>query len=57
MRIKAVTKDESEEYVYKGYRRITTRGQMDYMVKIPINKREQLILTFDEIENNFYPVS
>ena len=57
MRIKAVTKDESEEYIYKDYRRIVTRGQMDYLVKIPINKREQLILTIDEIQNNFYPTN
>lgn len=56
MRIKAVTKDESEELLYAGYKLITSRGQMDYIVKIPTNKREQLILTIDEIQNNFYPV-
>ena len=57
MRIKAVTKDETEELTYKGYELITSRGQLDYLVKLPTNKREKLILTIDEVQNNFYPTS
>ena len=57
MRIKAVTKDETEDYRYKGYSLITSRGQVDYLVKLPTNKREQLILTIDEVQNNFYPTN
>ncbi|MCR5122771.1 MAG: hypothetical protein K6B74_10160 [Ruminococcus sp.] len=57
MRIKTVTKDESDEFLYKGYKRIVSRGQLDFLVKIPTNKRERLILTIDEVQNNFYPIS
>ncbi len=57
MRIKTVTKDESEAMLYKGYKRIVSQGQLDFLVKIPTNKREQLILTIDEVQNNFYPIS
>jgi hypothetical protein len=54
MRIRTVTKDETESYTHDGYRLIASRGQIDYLVKLPTNKREKLILTFDEVQNNFY---
>ncbi len=56
MRIKTTTKEESEEYIYDGYEIITSKGQIDYLVKLPTNKRETLILTIDEVQNSFYPV-
>ncbi len=57
MRIKTVTKNESEEYLYDGYTLIASRGQIDYLVKLPTNMREQMILTIDEVQNNFYPLN
>ncbi len=57
MRIKTVTKNESEEFLHDGYSLIASRGQIDYLVKLPTNMREQMILTFDEVQNNFYPLS
>jgi hypothetical protein len=56
MRIRTVTSDETEEYTHDGYRLIASKGQIDYLVKLPTDKREKLILTVDEIENNFYIV-
>ncbi|SDA16197.1 hypothetical protein SAMN02910447_01099 [Ruminococcus sp. YE71] len=57
MRIKTVRKDEAEELLYNGYRLIVSSGQIDYLVKLPTNKREKLILTIDEVQNNFYPIT
>lgn len=57
MRIAAVSKKESEEYIYDGYQLIQSRGQLDYLVKLPTNRREQLILTIDEVQNNFYTIN
>ena len=57
MRIKAAAGDETDEYLYDGYELITSQGQIDYLVKLPTNKREKMILTIDEVQNCFYPVS
>jgi hypothetical protein len=38
-----------------GYELITSKGQLNYYVKIPKDKAEQLVLTIDEVKNNFYP--
>lgn len=57
MRIKAAAGDETEEYLYKGYTLIVSSGQMDYLVKLPANSGEELILTLDEVQTNFYPVN
>lgn len=57
MRIMAVTGDETEEYLYNGYTLIVSSGQMDFLVKLPQNDTEQLILTIDEVQTNFYPVN
>lgn len=56
MRIAVVSKKFSEDYLYEGYELIQSKGQLDYFVKLPTNKREQLILTIDEVKNNFYLV-
>ena len=56
MRIAAVARRDSQEYVDDGYRLIANKGQLDYYVKLPEDKREQLILTIDEVKNNFYIV-
>ena len=56
MRIAASSKNESEEYFDDGYELISSKGQLDYLVKLPSDKREQLILTIDEVQNNFYIV-
>ena len=54
MRIRAVLREDSEDYLHDGYRLIETVGQLDYIVKLPTNKREPLILTIDEVQNSFY---
>lgn len=57
MRIRAVTRDETEKFTYDGYQLVTSSGQIDYLVKLPTNKREKIILTIDEVQNNFYTVN
>ena len=54
MRIKTTTKEDAEQYIYDGYELITSKGQVQYLVKLPTNKRETLILTIDEVQNCFY---
>ncbi len=57
MRIRAVRKDEAEELLHNGYQLIVSSGQIDYLVRLSTNKREKLILTIDEVQNNFYPIT
>lgn len=54
MRIAAESKNDSGKYIDDGYEVINTKGQMDYLVKLPVNQREALIPTFDEVKNSFY---
>ena len=56
MRVAVAAKQQSQSYIYDGYEVVTSAGQLDYLVKLPTNKREQLILTIDEVENNFYVI-
>ncbi|MBR1393167.1 MAG: hypothetical protein IJ561_04960 [Ruminococcus sp.] len=56
MRIAVAAKQQSQAYTYDGYEVITSMGQLDYLVKLPTNKRESLILTIDEVVNNFYVI-
>ena len=56
MRIAAVDRREGQGYVDDGYRLIANKGQLDYYAKLPEDKREPLILTIDEVRNNFYIV-
>lgn len=56
MRIASVSRKESTEYIDDGYKLIANKGQLGYYVKLPADKREQLILTIDEVKNNFYIV-
>lgn len=56
MRIVTVTNDETEDFLYDGYQLITSQGQIDYLVKLPTNKREKMILTIDEVQNCFYAI-
>lgn len=58
MRIKAASKDESEEYLHNGYRLIRSQGQIDYLVKLSASVREKkLVLTIDEVQNCFYIIN
>lgn len=54
MRVAVTAKNESDKLADDGYTLIENKGQLDYFVKLPSDKREQLILTIDEIKNNFY---
>lgn len=56
MRIAVCSKDETADFEYQGYEVIGSSGQLDYLVKLPINRREPLILTIDEVRNSFYIV-
>lgn len=56
MRIAVASKQQSQAYLYDGYQVVKSVGQLDYLVKLPNNKREQLILTIDEVKNNFYVI-
>lgn len=56
MRIAVSSKNTSDDYINDGYAVINSKGQLDYLVKLPADKREQLILTIDEVQNNFYIV-
>ncbi len=56
MRIAVSAKNESDTLADDGYILIDNKGQLDYFVKLPSDKREQLILTTDEVRNNLYIV-
>ena len=56
MRIAVANRKDSREYVDDGYRLIDSKGQLAYYVKLPVDKREQLVLTIDEVKNNFFIV-
>lgn len=56
MRVAVASKQQSQTFIYDGYQIVKSVGQLDYLVKLPTNKREQLILTIDEVKNNFYVV-
>ncbi|MEG0614561.1 MAG: hypothetical protein RR540_02300 [Oscillospiraceae bacterium] len=53
MRIATVKKGENADKILDGYKTITTKGLTEYMVKIPTEKNEPLILTRSEISYNF----
>lgn len=54
MRIAVAAKNQSDAFANDGYLLIDNKGQLEYFVKLPNDKREQLILTIDEVKNNFY---
>ncbi|MBR1739635.1 MAG: hypothetical protein IJ737_05010 [Ruminococcus sp.] len=54
MRIAVASRNVSQAYEDDGYLLIDSKGQLDYYVKLPEDKREPLILTIDEVRNNFY---
>lgn len=54
MRVAVSAKNKSDGYISDGYTVIDSKGQLDYLAKLPSDKREQLILTIDEVKNNFY---
>lgn len=54
MRIVFVSKTQTAEYIHDGYELLGEKGQTDYLLKLSEDRREPLIPTFDEIENNFY---
>lgn len=54
MRIAVCPKTKTSEYTYDGYEVIGSNGQLDYLVKLPTNRREPLILTIDEVKNSLY---
>lgn len=56
MRVAAISNTDREEYLKNSYELIESKEQMDYMLKLPDNGDEPLILTIDEIKNSFFIV-
>lgn len=56
MRVAAVSEDNRAEYIDKGYQTVETHGKLYYMVKLPKETKEPLVLTIDELKNSFYIV-
>lgn len=54
MRIKVSLRKNTENYIDAGYTLIYSKGRIDYMVKIPDDSNEPLILTVAEVTNSFY---
>ncbi len=54
MRIAVCPKTKTSDYLYEGYETVGSNGQLDYLVKLPTNRREKLILTVDEVKNSLY---
>lgn len=54
VRFCSVTKNNSKEKLDKGYEVVDQRGQLQYLVKFPAHAEDQLVLTIDEVKNNFY---
>lgn len=54
MRIKVSLRKNTENYIDSGYTLIDSKGQIDYMVKIPNDSREPMLLTAAEVTNSFY---
>lgn len=56
MRVAAVSSADMQEYLSNNYQLIDRKGQLDYMVKLPAESEEPLVLTIDEIQNSFFIV-
>ncbi len=54
VRFCSVTKNNAEEKLRNGYELVDSRGQLQYFVKFPKTTDDQLVLTIDEVKNNFY---
>lgn len=54
VRFCSATKNNADELEKKGYELVDTRGQLRYFVKFPKDTQDQLVLTIDEVKNNFY---
>ena len=54
VRFCTVTKNNAKEKLDKGYEVVDSRGQLQYLVKFPAHAEDQLVLTIDEVKNNFY---
>lgn len=57
MRIAAQSKSDSDKYIDDGYEVIASKGQIDYLVRLPAVQRESFIPTIDEVKNSFLVVS
>lgn len=54
MRIRVSIRQETNDLVYKGYSVITSKGQLDYLVKLGEGLNQSLTPTMAEVTNNFY---
>lgn len=54
LRIGVSAKTKTERYIADGYEVVGSKGQLDYIVKLPLDRREKLIPTIDEVTNNLY---
>ena len=54
MRITVATRNEMTELTEMGYEAIASNGQLVYAVRLSDDESEPLVLTLDEVKNNFY---
>lgn len=57
MRIVVCTRKKSQDHLEDGYEIAAEKGQMNYLVKLSDDKDEKLVLTIDEVKNNFYVIN
>lgn len=53
MRIGTAPQENSSKWQKKGYTVINSKDNVNYMVRLADDKEEQLVLTIDEVQNNF----
>ncbi len=56
MRIAVCQRNDTDSYRERGYSRITSEGQIDYMVKFSENKRNKMVPSLAQVKSNFYLV-
>lgn len=57
MRIASANQKDSEKFESDGYELIDSMGMMNFYVLFPADKRDKIILTNDEVKNNFYIIN
>lgn len=53
MRIKTCQASESADYIEDGYRRVSSKGQFEYLIKLSDDESESLVPTWSEVLFNF----
>ncbi len=54
LRLTSAIRDDDKKMTDAGYEQVKSKGQVIYYVKFPEQTQDQLVLTIDEVKNNFY---